>query len=475
MLTRTRTTCELYYAVQPLELLPSVQSALYYWLHHVFTNSNKGSNRNRDRNNSNFNLRSKVKDSIKNIYLSYKYQLKRRAKCDVIFNFFIPSAHGLGIQRKLAEQCHAQGLRTGIIDNGYFLNLPEFNDIFSLPNSLGISASNIPSKIHQEIIEQCKHIEAWLEKLHVLDPNSEEYLSLANLALQIEQKAIMLQHLLEIKSPKLVILAHGKYLDDAAMQIACHNTDTLSMLIPHGFPQRSLSPLAASFVMSCCPHHDDYLKKISLPSSQIKKLGWIEPTVTLTHSLYNSSTRKSLEEKYIAQETEKYNILFLSSLSGWERHRCDSLLESIPDILKALSKMPEVETINFRLRPSEYNDLVIKTLLTACGGSKLRISGNSPIEEDLKACDVVMSFNSTALLYGPYLNKRAVEIRNPAINSIWGDTVLPSEQVYQIGEEFKPDEFREFVLNSPILKREEVFYNWGRELKAFSECLSEIV
>ena len=199
------------------------------------------------------------------------------------------------------------------------------------------------------------------------------------------------------------------------------------------------------------------------------KLGWLEPKVILTDDCYNSSENT-------IQKRGKYNILFLSSLSGWEVHRCESLLERVPDILKTLNQMPEVETINVRLRRNEYNDLVVKTLLTACAGSKLRISGmNSSITDDLKACDIIISFNSTGILYGPYLNKKAIEIRDPKINSVWGDTVLPSEQVYQINNVFDSKDFSQFILESPILQGKNVFYNWGDELKAFSEYLGEII
>ena len=468
-----KTTCELYHAVHPLELRLSVQSSLYYYLHHI---------RNKFANPRSRSLKRQIVDLAKNssAYLSYKYQLKRNFhECDVIFNFFMPGLHALGIQKKLAEKCQEQGLRTGIVGQKSKnrlrdisrLKLEQFEQVISLPENFELFASNTSSKIHREIVDQCKCICSSLEKFNLFNPGSEDCLYLAKLATQVEKNACLLRRLLEVASPKLVILSHGKIPEDAAMQIACNNTGIPSMLVPHGFPQKSLSQLTGSFIMSYCPHHDDYLRQISLTTSQVRGLGWIEPSVTLTDSLCSS-----VKENHVFDKKEKLNILFLSSLSGWNRHRCQSLLEHVPDILKTLNKMPEVETINVRLRDNEHNDLVVKTLLTACAGSKLRISKiSNPIVEDLKACDIVMAFNSTALLYGPYLNKKAIEIRDKKINSVWGDTVLPSEQVYQIGEEFNPHEFTEFVLDSKILKGEEVFYNWGCELKAFSECLGEII
>ena len=471
---QAKSTCELYHAVHPLELRPSVQSSLYYYLHHVWMGRTKFGAKKRINKKSKFNLKDKIKGSVKNLANNFfnHYQFKNRDRCDVIFNYFIASPHGLGIQKLLAEQCQVQGLRTGIVGfqpNFSGMELSEFNSVLPLRLSNKIPEFNLSSKTCQEIIEQCSYIYSFFAKAYSLKYDPEGYLDLVNLATQIEQKACLLRQLLETIKPKLVILSHGKVLEDTAMQIACHKTNTPSMLIPHGFPQRSLSSLTASFVMSYCPHHDDYLRKISADSTRIMKLGWLEPGVTLTKDFCNSS-------EHVTQARGKYNILFLSSLSGWKVHRCESLLERVPDILKTLNKMPEVETINVRLRRNEYNDLVIKTLLTACAGSKLRISGiDSPITDDLKECDLIIAFNSTGLLYGSYLNKKAIEIRDPKINSVWGNTVLPSEQVYQINDVFDSEDFSQFVLESPILKGKNVFYNWGYELKAFSECLSGII
>ena len=475
-----KTTCELYHEVNPLELLPSVQSSLYYYLHHIRNGFENPRSRSLKRLIASLPEKTYTLTKNSSAYLLYKYQLKRNFKeCDVIFNYFLSSPHALGIQKKLAEKCQEQGLVTGLVGqksknrpcNISSLKQEKFRQVISVPDNLGIFSSKISSKIHREVIDQCKYICSSLEKFNLFNPGSEDWLYLVNLATQVEKNACLLRRLLEVASPKLVILSHGKFPEDAAMQIACNDIGIPSMLVPHGFPQTSLSHITASFIMSYCPHHDGYLRQISSNANQVRGLGWIEPSIKLTDSLFSS-----VKENHCFDTKQKLNILFLSSMSGWNTHRCHSLVERVPDILKTLNKMPEVETINVRLRSNESNDLVIKTLLAACAGSKLRISRmNNPIIEDLKACDIVMGFNSTALLYGPYLNKKAIEIRDRQINSVWGGTVLPKKQVYQIEEEFNPDELTEFVLNSPILKGEEVFYNWGFELKAFSEYLSEII
>ncbi|WP_019503769.1 hypothetical protein [Pleurocapsa sp. PCC 7319] len=478
---QTKTTCELYHAVNPSEFRLSIQSSLYYYLHHVWVGRTKLLKQKKVDYQLKLEIKEKLKGSARNLRNSaniffddyqLKYRLRNYDQCDVIFNHFISSPHGLGIQKLLAKQCQMQGLRTGIVgfsNNLLAMELPEFNEVLPLRQCDRVSEFNLSSKTCQEIIEQCSYIYSFFEKFHSFKVAPKVFVHLTELAIQIEQNSCLLKHLLEMTNPKLVILSHGKYLADTAMQIACQNTDIPSMLIPHGFPQRSLSPLSASFVMSYCPHHDNYLRKISLASTEIINLGWLEPKVRLPKDFDISSDR-------VTQERGKFNILFLSSLSGWDRHRCESLLERVPEILKALNKMPEVETINVRLRSDEYDDLVIKTLLTACAGSKLRISGmNSPITDDVKACDIAISFNSTGVLYAPYLSKKAIEIRDQKINSVWGGTVLPSEQVYQIEDVFDAEDFSQFVLESPILNGKNVFYNWGNELEAFSESLSKIV
>lgn len=470
---QTKTTCELYHAVSSPEFRSSVQSSLYYFLHHVWVGRTKYLERARVDNKFNLNLKDKIKHLAKDLKINSfnNEQVKNCDQCDVLFNYFIPSPHGLGIQKLLAQQCQMQRLSTGIVgfSNLLTMELTDFNNVLPFRQNIRSSKFSLSSKTFQEITQQCSYIYSFLEKHHLLKFDSEGYRYLADLATQIEQNASLLQRLLDKTKPKLVILSHGKVLVDTAMHIACQNTNTPSMLIPHGFPQRSLSPLTASFVMSYCPHHDNYLKKISSNHTRIMKLGWLEPKVTLTEDFYNSSGN-------VTQKRGKYNILFLSSLSGWKAHRCESLLERVPEILKTLNKIPEVETINVRLRHSECDDLTIKTLLTACAGSKLRISGmNRPITDDLKACDLFISFNSTGVLYGPYLNKKAIEIRDQKINSVWGETVLPKEQVYQIKSTFDAKEFSRFVLESPTLKGKNVFYNWADEPKAFFECLSKIV
>ncbi|GAB4236115.1 MAG: hypothetical protein Kow00121_63490 [Elainellaceae cyanobacterium] len=461
--TPMQTTCEIYHATQPLGLLPSVQSSLYHYLHltHRVEQELENSKTFTEQ------LKNKIRPLTKaHQQFSYKAQIKSYEKCDIVFSFFTNKANGIGIQSKLAEQCHQDGFKTGIINNGHPLPIPGFTANFPLPKIFVFSGSSVPLRKRREIAEQCKYVASHLEKFDLTSSKLKIDSALAKLAIQTEDKANLLQYFLEVTSPKLVILVHGKILEDIAMQIACQNTGTLSMLVPHGFPQRSIASIDSSYVASFGPHLDDYLQSLSSAQSQVLPLGWIEPSVALGEDLYNHPEIKS--------EDKKHNVLFLSSLSGYKIHRCSSLSERVPSILQALDSMPEIETINMRLRSDEYENLAIRELLDKFGGPKLKVSIHRSLAEDLKACDIVLSFNSTGLLYGPYLNKKAIEIRDASINSVWGNPVLPSEQVYQIGEQFQPNDFRRFVLEAPTVPGEAVFHNWRCELPAFSKFLSEL-
>ena len=79
-----------------------------------------------------------------------------------------------------------------------------------------------------------------------------------------------------------------------------------------------------------------------------------------------------------------------------------------------------------------------------------------------------MSFSSAGLLYGPYLNIKSIEIRDDDIDSVWPNSILPKEQVCKIGKAFHSIEFGEFVLQSPVLDGEEVFYNRVKVEKMFT-------
>lgn len=445
---QSQTTCEIYHSVPIDELLPSVQASLHRYLHHgsSFTG-----------NNLKLHLKNLV-GSIRYYTTYYKYKLIDCNKCDVIFQFINANANYLGIQKLIAENYQRRGFKTGIIYPNFLLENSEFTDIFLIPQNILIS-----SKIRKLISDQCRLLYSYFQEIELPDLDFSVYKYLVDIANLVEQRAFFLQQLLEAKQPKVVILLNSKSLEDTAMQIACSRIGISSILFLHGFPQQSQYPLSAKFVTSICPHHNDYLKKLSLPNAQIIQLGWLEP-----HAILNSSIRDKFPNTNAAK---KYHVLFLSQIFGWQLHRCQSLVQRLPNILKSLDKISEVETITIRLRPNEVNDVVIRTLIAECGCTKLKISTNCSLANDLSLCNMIVSFSSTGLLYGPYLNKRAIEIRDDSINSVWGGNILPSEQVYHIGQEFNSIEFREFVMQSQVIEGQDVFYNWGSELDALSNFL----
>lgn len=450
---RNKTTCEIYHEIPILELLPSVQSSLFRYLHLGLNNHPLNQTKTQL-----INIAKSVYSNA-NLYI----QSHKKNKLDILFRFYDINNNYLGIQNRLVKNIHAKGLKTGIISNK-ILSLNEFDEVLYLPLSFTISSVR-----RKKIINQCKYISSYLEK-HNLGNINRINSYLIQVAIQIERQARFIKRLLEIKETKLVILTNPKDVGDTAMQIACTNVGIPSIIIPHGFPQRSQYPLSSSFVASFAPHHHDYLKHMSLPNTELYKLGWLEPSVTLPNHFYidNKENNSNINIR------EKHHILFLSQISGVDIHRCKSLLYYLPDILKTLDKMAEVEIITLRLRSQEVNNTSIMKLFNDCECKKLRITKNSSIIDDLKSCSMIMSFSSTGLLYAPYLNKKAVEIRDEMINSVWSSSVLPKEQVYTIGQHFNSSEFSDFVLNTPILNGESVFHNWGSEYKDFDNFLDKL-
>jgi len=457
---RSKTTCELYHEILVSDLRPSVQTSLYHCLHMPQGEASEALYKDH---------RTIAKNILKKINIIpdrwYQSRLKYRNKCDVIFSYINDSSNYLGIQQRLAEKCTSLGLRTGIIHQGN-LNRP-----LLFPEIILSEECFLPIKLQRKIVDQCRYLYSHFRRSNITGLQSRrDYFILTYFALQVEGLARWAKYLLEVTDPKLVILTNAKDLQDAALQIACADNDVTTMLIPHGFPQMSQYPLSASLIMSYGPQHDGYLNRLSCGTDQLRGLGWLEPTVTLSGNIASF-----VKETANFNERDGYKVLFLSQLTGANRHRCPSLVEHVPAIIGALEKMDVVKTITFRLRHDEQSNLHAAKLLSGCKSQKLRISMNNSIVDELKANNTIMSFSSTGLLYAPYLNMKAIEIRDKKINSVWGENILPKEQVYQIVDSFNPNEFIDFVEQSPILQHEEVFYNWQLELETFTEYLHGLI
>jgi hypothetical protein len=395
----------------------------------------------------------------------YQSRLKYNNRCDVIFSYINDSSNYLGIQKKLADKCLSLGLRTGII---YQENL---DDSLSFTEKILSEQCFVPVKFQKQILEQCRYVYSYFNRLNINGIQTRtDYFILTYFALKIEALARWAKYLLEIINPKLVILTNARDLQDAALQIACADNHVTTMLIPHGFPQMSQFPLSTSLIMSYGPQHDSYLHRLSCGTDQLRGLGWLEPTVTLPDDIdCFVKDKNSLDRK------DGYNVLFLSQLAGADRHRCHSLVELVPAVIEALEKMDGVKRITVRLRQDEQNDLPAVKFLSDCKSQKLCISTKTSIVDDLKANNTILSFSSTGLLYGPYLNMKAIEVRDKKINSVWGDNILCKEQVYQIVDNFNTDEFIDFVEHCPIVRHDDVFYNWQLELESFTEYLNDLI
>lgn len=438
---------------------PSVQASLYNYLHSV----------NHCTPQIPLPLKRRISHFSENAYIFlsqvHGHRLNHYPKFDVLFNFIDPYENQLGIQKELARTCSINGLKTGLL--GLFHKI-YFKNISGFDRLLPLGMLPVSSDTKKSVLDQCNHI-----CLKLLESN-EEGLKLSDIhnaiiqaAMQIEQLAVWSRRLLEATEPRLVILTNAKDPKDAAMQIACEQAGIISMLIPHGFPQKSQHPISAPWVMSYAAHHDDYLKKLCRHPEQVKSLGWLEPRKTLS-----LRTENILNNRWKPERKKKYDILFFSQFSGSRLHRCASLILWVPDIIQTLDRMKEVESITIRLRPSEMNDPRIERFLKQLDCPKVKISHNKSIYSDLKANNLLLSFSSTGLLYGPYLNMKSIEIRDDDINSVWPNSILPEEQVYKIGRIFHSTEFREFVLQSPILNGDDFFYNRGKELERFAEIIS---
>jgi hypothetical protein len=460
-----RTTCDIYSELISTEMRPSVQVSLYQYLHfahHFFPKKH-------------LHLKKRILNLSEDGYVLlsriYRRRIKRYPDIDVLFNLINPYDNHLGIQKELSRVCSTNGLKTGLLGlfhKIYVKSIRGFDRLFPL-GMLPVSPD-----IQRIISEQCRHLYPKLVKsneefLESSDIHDSHY-ALIRFAMHIEQLAAWNRHLLEATDPRLVILTNAKDPRDAAMQIACEKMDIPSMLIPHGFPQKSQHPISAPWVMSYANHHDDYLKKLCRYPEQVKSLGWLEPRKTLSFNTEDTYNNRGKPERI-----KQYDILFLSQFSGSRLHRCASLISRVPDIIQTLDKMKEVESITIRLRLDEMNDPMIVHYLKGLNCSKLKLSKNKSIYSDLKVHNLLISFSSTGLLYGPYLNIKSIEVRDDDIDSVWPNSILPEEQVYNIGRFYHPIEFREFVRQSPIPNGDEIFYNRGRELERFDEIVHTIL
>lgn len=386
--------------------------------------------------------------------------------CDVLFTMVSPNFRVLGVQQKLAQRCKEMGLRTGIIDLGNrkiegFDCCYKWHPLYPLPNLLKL-----------ELLNESYGIFSLLEKRIVLGEVEKrrgvEYLY--KYASLVEAYAKSAQVLLESIKPKIVLINSTRYYTNTAMQLACNDNNIISAVTPTGVMGTSQFPVSTSFFMSPAPHYDSYLSELSAGSSKVVPLGCLEPLVAMLDDI--DGLIKSSSE----MNKGRHKVLILSQHRAAQRIGCPSLLTVLPELIKALKQISQVEKIILRLHPGEKIDSKeVQFILKECNSPKVKITGEEPLINDLREANMIVSMASYGLLYAPYLNMRGIEIRNPEIDSNFGASILPEEHRFSIANSINVYELADFMRDSTVIYGESTLYNWRREVDAFANTLLTMI
>jgi hypothetical protein len=453
-LCQDKTTCEIYSELQPYRYRTSVQSALFSYIHHGI------------RNPININLKYRLNSfarALISLGNSNKYVYSSEKKCDILFRYYNNSKNYIGTQTLLSKSLSKNNISTGIISESTLDRFNDFHGVYKL--SMG---SFISKALINALNEECSELSKKIREYQYNLDQEMVFQYLLHIVWRIEEEANIIQQLIERVKPSLFILTNEKDPIDTAAFIASKKSSIKTLFIPHGFPQRSQSPIKSDYIGSYSPYHDGYLSELGKNGAKVIPLGWLEPSLMSEKMLEELIERNSQDK----QKRKHINVLFLSQISGWNMHKCYSLVKHVPNLLKALDKNSTINSVTVRLRPNERKDPVIHSLFEACNLKKLRLSEASSIEKDLSICDMLVGFSSTGLLYAPYLGLRGIEIRDRTVNSVWGENLLPDDHVYYIDKEFDENDFNEFINNTVnLLNAEKYFYHYRKE-RNFSDLLS---
>lgn len=371
---------------------------------------------------------------------------------DLLLHYQNPSQNYLGIQQYVAIAGKKIGLTSTLLTN---TTIQAEVNYFDQTISSHHAPSRVDKKTFSEIQNECR---IFLENLRLSDfPKKLGRFDLAILqqtATTIESNMQNKMKMLDDINPRLVILLNPKNPDETALQLACKAQGIPTLFIPHGFPQKSIFPIETDQTTMFCHHNKDYFREIA-PNSQLVPLGWLEP----------STFQKERKPKHTNDE-KKQTVLFLSQIGGHKIQRCPSLTNLVPKVLDFLEKSPSVDKILFRLRPYEIANTDVKQIFSEKRFNKIEIVTHEPINTSLDRSDTIISFSSTGLMYGPYLNKKAIEIRDAAINATWGGSVLPETHVYSHEGNWDEKQFEAFFENAPPLLGCNIFCNYQKELDA---------
>jgi hypothetical protein len=451
------TTCEIYHKLVEKEMLPSVYCSLYSFLHFGI----------RQELNTNLFFQKQILKYFLNSLSLGKENTKKIS--DVAFLYENSNINYLGIQSQISKICLEKNIRTEILLYNY--KQDKFDYSFDKISEIKTPYPLIPYKERKKIYEQCKLLTFELkQKFPFCQDITNEDLNknLFRFAISIESLSNVFISMFESSQVKVLFLLNSMSSINVSAQLAARKLKLRTVLVPHGFPQKSQYPINSDNIVSFCPHHDRYLQTLSSSHTSVHGLGWLEPNCLIESNPF----LKELQERD-RSSSNKYKILVLSQLTGYKVHKCPSLVSLFPRLLEELALISEIDSVSIRLHPNELNDFILATLLSNIHGLKINVSKNQSIGQDLIACDVVIAFSSTGLLYAPYLGLNGIEIRNEEIDSVWGETVLPNESVLHINKEKDWSKLRELILRKNFPRGNEVFYNWKDETQSFATFICE--
>jgi len=386
-----------------------------------------------------------------------KNKQEKIKKTDLLFQYQYPSINYFGIQKYFATKAKALGYDSSLL-------APPKTIITNIPfQGINVSSNKVVLKkeLEERIFYEAKILIEYL-KTYYFPLLNEELLfdMLYNLAIKIEKLIYEKKSVLERTNPKLVIILNAKGIDESALVCACNTLGIKSFFIPHGFPQKSIAPVESTYIASYGKGHNKYFNSLlNNNKSKIINFGWLEPLVTLP-------------QIFDVNQDKKLSILLLSQLGGYQIHRLPSLYQLIPKVLDSLENIESVQLVMLRLRVYEVNSEEIKSLKLE-KYKKIKLVTDEPIDISLSQSNMIISFSSTGLLYGPYLNKKVIEIRDENIDNTW-DRILDDKNVFYTDiNNFNNEAFEDLVQSSEPINGDEFFYNFKNELN--KDTLSEII
>lgn len=387
--------------------------------------------------------------------------------CEVLFNYTLPTDHALGIQRSISRCLNKRGITTGLSGMVPWHAVDGFDCFYQW-----LPLFPLPIELRMEIKDQCQAVYTLLQDVPLNSYKRRKGLAFAiRFSGLVEAYTRYMKIMLSRIKPKLVIVITTSSFLDIALQTACSEAGVPVAFFPHGFPARLISPIRSNIVAAYAPHHHQYYCQMGIESNQVIPVGWLEPAVTLGEQVPELIRTTQYRGKEV-----KYRALLISQYSA-SRLVSNSLTTMLSQAINALTAMPNIERVVLRLHPPRetIDSSELQSVLKNADLSKLYVAHNEPLLKNLRETNMVVGFCSTALLYGPYLNRPALEIRDSSINRIFCQSVLPSQNVYQVDGEIESALLDEYLYGYEPLRGVEVLHNWCREIDYVAEYISNYI